>query len=81
LPVPAPRSFAWEGARGLQSVTYEGLALADAAGDDAEIESNGTTEDAGDEAANGEGFLRFFAAGAETGAGEAVETGESASGD
>ena len=65
-------------------MTCEEPALADAAGDgcvaaEMEMDSNCVTEDAGDDGANDEGFLRFFAVG--TGAGEAVETGESASGD
>jgi hypothetical protein len=92
FPLPPSRGFARDSCRGgggggLQSIKREGFALVDAAVDGrlaAEIDSNGATEeDAGDEAANGEGFLGFFAAGAETetGAGEAVETGESASGD
>jgi hypothetical protein len=61
--------------------------MVDATGDgrSAETESNGTTDDAGDDdAISGEGFLRFFdvGTGAGTGTGEArVDTGESASGD
>jgi len=70
------------------------LALVDATGDgrSAETGSNGATDDAGDdEVISGEGFLRFFDVGttevakatgeARVGAGEAAETGESASGD
>jgi hypothetical protein len=61
----------------------EELALVDATGGSrsAETESNGATDDDDDDAIRGEGFLRFFDVGTGAGMGEAVDTGESASGD
>jgi hypothetical protein len=58
--------------------------LVDATGDgrSAETESNGATDDDDDDdAIRGEGFLRLFDVGTGAGTGEAVDTGESASGD